>query len=134
MRITHVIPLLSLLALAGCSKASAATVDPNNDFDCATTFGFFREVAKLQGNAPDKARQGLFIMNQWYLAKWTHEHPGEKAKQRDHEVAMVTAMGKDHQAYLDALSALRTCTDRVSADPKFDRFARLMQERAPDAR
>jgi hypothetical protein len=36
---------------------------------------------------------------------------------------MATAMGKDHQAYLDALSALKTCTERASADPKFERFA-----------
>jgi len=33
MRITQVIPALSLLALAGCSKADAAPVDPNDDFD-----------------------------------------------------------------------------------------------------
>jgi hypothetical protein len=47
---------------------------------------------------------------------------------------MVTAMGKHHQAYLDALSALRTCAERASADPRFGRFAGLMRKRRPEVR
>jgi hypothetical protein len=129
MRI-HAAWLILLSALAGCARADAATVDPNDDFDCAVTFNFFHQMAKLQGNAPDKAVQGLFVFNQWYAAKWHHDHPGT-AEPKDHALAMIGAMGKDPLAYKDAL---KRCTDRAAADPKFNRFADLLTERAPAAR
>src|SRR4051812_19212978 len=105
--------LISVLALAGCARASAATVDPNDDFDCAATAGFFREVAKLQNDAPDKARQVLFIPYLWYGAKWDHDHPaGKDAELLNHKTAMVTAMGKDALSYREPLKA---CAARAAA-------------------
>jgi len=128
MRI-HATWLIAALALAGCAKADAATVDPNNDYDCAITFRVFREVAKVQG-APDKARQGLFIMEQWYSAKWDHDH-ANTPDPADHGDAIIKAMSLNPVAYKEPLKA---CTERAAADPHFDRFARLMQQRVPDAR
>jgi hypothetical protein len=129
MRI-HATWLILAMALAGCAKANAATVDPNDDFDCAVTFDFFREMAKLRGNAPDKARQGLFVFNQWYAAKWQHDHPGA-AEPKEHALAMVNAMGKDPSAYKDVV---KSCANRAAADPKFNRFADLVTQQLPDAR
>jgi len=134
MRI-HATWLILAMALAGCAKANAATVDPNNDFDCGVTTGFFREVARMKGDTPDDNRQKLYVLYGWYAAKWNHDHPGGKtAELRQHEIAMVTAMGKDPHAYRDAGQALISCTDRATADPKFDRFARYVQQHDPNAR
>ena len=129
MRITHLIPALSVIALAGCSKADAATVDPTSDYDCAISFRVFREVAKAQA-APDKVRQGLFIMEQWYGAKWDDEH-ANTPDPADHGDAIIKAMIANPEAYKDPLKA---CTTRAAADPHFDRFARLVRQRMPDAR
>ena len=121
MRITHV-PLLSLLALAGCSKADAATVDPSSDFDCALTSDFFHEASKIQG-APDDQRHALFVLNQWYAARWNDKHQGDGSK--DRALAIVNAMGKDPNSYKNAIKA---CIDRAVQDPKFNRFAGLMKD------
>jgi hypothetical protein len=129
MRI-HATLLILVMSLAGCARANAATVDPNNDYDCAVTLDFFRELAKLQGNAPDKAREGLFLFHEWYVAKWDHEHPGA-AEPKEHALAMIHAMGKDPSAYKDVVTS---CAGRAAADPKFNRFADLMTQQAPDAR
>ena len=129
MRAKNVISLLTLFALAGCSRASAATVDPNSDYDCAISFRVVREVVKIQG-APDKARQGLFILEQWYSAKWDHDHPNTPDP-KDHGNAIIKAMAANPAAYK---APLKACTMRAAADPHFNRFASLVQQRMPDAR
>jgi hypothetical protein len=129
MRITRLIAALSLFAVASCAKADAATVDPTRDYDCAISFRVFREVAENQA-APDKVRQGLFIMEQWYGAKWDDEH-ANTPDPTDHGDAIIKAMAANPEAYKEPLKA---CTTRAAADPHFDRFARLMQQRMPDAR
>jgi len=66
--------------------------------------------------------------NQWYALKWKDEHPGELAKQGGHAEEVGNALAKN---LLDCTGALKTCTDRAIANPKFIRFADLMKN-APD--
>ena len=128
MRI-HATCLIAALALAGCAKAAAATVDPDNDYDCAITFDFFREAAKIQG-APDHQRQALFIMNQWFAEEWHHKNPNLVAT-ADDEMKIVNVIARDPMSYKDVM---KTCAERAAADPRFNKFAALMQQNAPDAR
>jgi len=67
-------------------------------------------------------------LNQWYALKWKDEHPGELAKQGGHAEEVGNALAKN---LLDCTGALKTCTDRAIANPKFIRFADLMKN-APD--
>ena len=127
MRIDKVLCSLALLALTGASYPNPATVDPDNDFDCATLFQFFHKMAEAK-QAPADLLEEVLIMNAWFGAKWDHEHPGEEAKQLDHYLAMVKAVGDDPKAYKDTLNA---CSTRANADPAFSVFVTELRKSAP---
>ena len=131
MRIAHALLLVPLLVPTACGQAAASTVDSNDDFDCATTFSFFHELAKAQ-SSPDRQQQALFIANQWYALKWNDQHPGESAEQKNgRAAAIVSAMIKNP---LDYKEVLKACSERAAADPHFINFATLMRERFPNDR
>jgi hypothetical protein len=123
MRI-QVTSLILVLALAGCAKAGAATVDPNDDFDCAVTSGFFLDAAKASG-APDQQQHALYVVNGWYAAKWHAEHP---AASDDESHAAAFSKFKLIQADpMKYNTVLQACTERAADDPKFNRFADLIR-------
>ena len=93
MRIVDLICSLALLTLAANSAPSPATVDPNNDFDCAVVFDFLHRMAQAK-QAPAELLEETSVMYSWFIAKWM-EHPGESAGRREHYVAMVKAMGDE---------------------------------------
>jgi hypothetical protein len=125
MRIAYATCLLSLVALAGCAKANAATIDPNNDFDCAVAFQFYSKLAEL-AHAPVNQQEATAAMNLWFGTKWGNEHPGEGPKQKDHYKAMINALGKDPVKYR---YVMKSCADRAVAHPRFNAFAaRFHQE------
>ena len=121
--------LISVLALAGCAKANAATVDPNSDYDCAFTFRFWGGLAKIHG-ASDITRQGLFVFEEWYIDKWEAEHPNAPDP-RSQGREILNALAVDP---VMSKQAIMTCTDRAAADPAFNRFATLLSKKMPDAR
>lgn len=129
MRIVNVICSLALLTFAANSAPSPATVDPNNDFDCAVLFDFFHRMAQAK-HAPADLLEETSVMNSWFIAKWM-EHPGERAGRREHYVAMVKAMGDDPEAYGNTLNA---CSARANSDSHFDRFVAAFRSTVPAAR
>ena len=129
MRIFNLVCSFALLVLSSNSAANPATVDPNNDFDCAVAFQFFHKMAEAK-QAPADLREGTAVMNAWFISKWS-EQPGESAGRREHFMAMVTAMGEDPKAYGDTL---RTCSARANADPLFDRFVTAFRSTPPSAK
>ena len=130
MRIDKVLCSLAVLAVAGASNANVATVDPNNDFDCATLFEFFDRMA-VANHAPADLREQTIIMGLWFETKWEHEHPGENPRQSEHFTAMVKAMGENPKAYRDTLLA---CSKRANADPIFDGFVKTLKGSPPAER
>jgi hypothetical protein len=127
MRIVDLICSLALLTLAANSAPSPATVDPNNDFDCAVVFDFLHRMAQAK-QAPAELLEETSVMYSWFIAKWM-EHPGESAGRREHYVAMVKAMGDDPKAYGNTLNA---CSARANSDPLFDRFVTAFRSTVPD--
>jgi hypothetical protein len=123
MRI-HAIWLMTILALAGCAKAGAATVDPNDDFDCAVTTGFFMDAAKVS-EAPEVQQHALYVVNGWFAAKWRAEHPSASAEESHAAASSIfKVIQADPMKYTTVLQA---CTERATGDPKFDRFAKLVR-------
>jgi len=127
MRIYKAICSLALLALAGASNANVATVDPNNDSDCAVLFEFFDRMAAAK-EAPTDIRKELLIMGLWFETIWDRDHPGENPRQGEHFTAMVKAIGEDPKAYHDTLNA---CAERANADPIFNAFATELRNAKP---
>ena len=69
-------------------------------------------------------------MEQSSGAKRDDEHANTQDP-ADHGDAIIKAMIANPEAYKEPLKA---CTTRAAADPHFDRFARLVRQRMPDAR
>ena len=131
MRIANLICSSALLALAGGSAANAATADPNDDYDCATTFQFFYKMAKAK-QAPADLLEQVLIMNMWYAEKWGRDHPGPMTRQQfDHYSEIVTAMGDNPKAYRDTLN---TCSSRANSDPGFPAFVSAFRKNPPTPR
>jgi hypothetical protein len=128
MRIVDVTCSLALLTLAANSAPSPATVDPNNDFDCAVVYDFFHRMAKAK-QAPADLLEETSAMNSWFIAKWM-EHAGESPGRREHYVAMLTAMSDNPKAYGNTLNA---CSARANSDPLFDRFVKAFRSTVPAA-
>jgi hypothetical protein len=122
MRIDKLICSFALLALAGAANPNPATVDPNQDFDCAVLLKFFHRVMVPDG--PADLQEETLIMNAWFTAKWAQDHPKEEANEREHYLAMVKAIGEDPKSQRDRLNA---CSARANADPRFGRFVSAFQ-------
>lgn len=117
MRIDKLICSFGLLALAGATSPSPATIDPNKDYDCSVLLKFFHVAMVPDG--PADLQEETLIMNAWFTAKWAQDHPVEEANEREHYLAMVKAIGTDPKSYRDQLNA---CSSRANADPHFSRF------------
>ena len=122
MRIDKLICSFALLALAGATNPDPATVDPNNDYDCAVLLKFFHRAMVPDG--PADLQEETLIMNAWFTAKWAQDHPQEDPGEREHYLAMVKAIGADAKSYRDQLNA---CSTRANADPHFGRFVGAFQ-------
>jgi len=104
MRISNLSCSFALLALTVASSATAATVDPSNDFDCATAFQFAYRMAVTKRLEADLQEQTL-IMNAWFAEKWDHEHPGDAPKQLDHYSQVLKALPDDPKGTIETLKA-----------------------------
>ncbi len=60
--------LFGLLA-AGCSTASAAQVDPENDIHCAILAKAMRLILVEEQHAPAKQRKAVQFLDDWYGTK-----------------------------------------------------------------
>ena len=130
MRFFNLLCCFALLALASPTNANPATVDPNNDFDCAVLFKFFHRAMVMTKGPADLQEQTL-IMNAWFTREFAADHSVDNIDQREHFFAMVKAIGDDPKAYRDQLNA---CSTRANADPAFEPFVILHRKTAPASR
>jgi hypothetical protein len=130
MRISNLSYPFALLGLTVASSATAATVDPSNDFDCATAFQFAYKMAVTKRLEADIQEQTL-IMNAWFAEKWDYEHPGEGPKQLDHYSQVLKTLADDPKGTVETL---KTCSARANADPRFDGFVTAFRKNPPKPR
>jgi len=130
MRICSVICAFAFLTLAGGSAATAATVDPNNDFDCATAFQFAHRMAVAKQLEADIQEQTL-LLNTWFADKWNYEHPGEAPKQIDHYSEILKILPDDPSGTGETL---KSCVARAKADLRFEGFVTAFRKNPPKPR
>lgn len=109
------------LVVSGCGHADAATPDASKDFDCAVTAGYFLDAAKISG-APEQQQHALYVVNQWYAAKW--HHGTASPDDINAGLAMMKTIDRDPRKYSSVLSS---CTERATEDPRFSKFADLLK-------
>ena len=116
--------LIPLLALAACGQARAGTVDPTDDFDCVIVSAYFNEAAKVAG-VPAHEQWAAHVVSSWFTVTVYKEDPNLLANPGDRAKALMDAIGKDPRSYTDAMKA---CTARATADPRFNRFVAMLRK------
>lgn len=124
-----IIPLLSAVALLGCSNANAEVPDPYDDVDCALIASLFVEAAQHSAVSPREIRAAE-ILHHWYAAKITSEGQLKDTKLTDAYVSQVASnLSKDMEA---AGQKLVTCGERADKNPAFDKFAAALGWRSAE--
>lgn len=113
--------LVVVLLVTGCGRNGGPNA--SNDFDCAVTAASYLDAAKSSG-APAEQQHALYVLNQWYAARWSDQNPGESSKAASAGAPLVEAISRDPQKYGEVL---KTCGDRANEDPRFAKFADLMK-------
>jgi hypothetical protein len=130
MRIINSICSFALLAAACASVASAATIDTNSDFDCATAYQYAYRMAVAKNLEADVQEQ-TSLMNARFAEEWGREHPSDNRELLDHYSAVLDALVDDPKGAIDTL---KSCSTRANADPSFEPFVILRRKPAPAAR
>jgi hypothetical protein len=107
------------LATASCSPALAHSLDASSDLDCAVLAAYFHDEA-VDSGAPEEPIKGLLITNQWFAASLADHGP----KPGENDVASVTKTIQSDPT--NARNELKACMARATADPRFNKFTRLM--------
>lgn len=105
------------LALAGCNKASAASLDPSNPLTCAMSFQDYALRAGRTGN--DTAARMLDARSQWFVGRAKSVLPADQFTND----ALKDLGDRVAAAPNGGLDLIKDCTKRQNADPEFKRLS-----------
>ena len=118
-----VLLMLGAAASAGCSNATATTLDPSSDVHCSVLAFYFAGLAE-HNRAPADQRHATRVMHEWYSAK-IRAVAVERWGDMDGMSGEIRPLLEEvKRAPGDMLDELGKCADRAGADPAFDAFVR----------
>jgi hypothetical protein len=109
---------LPALAVAACSAASAAPLDPNSDIHCFALASGYGEAARRM-NVPADQQHAAAGLAAWYGGKFDAASAGRSQESiRAEAAALARTVDSDPQ-----VAAMTACADRAAVDPGFNQFA-----------
>jgi len=130
MRTKYLTLPFALLALAANAAPTLPTVDPTNDFDCATAYKYAYGMSVAKQLEPEIKEQTL-LMNKWFTGEIGDKLPGDKRQLLDHYTKVLDALVNDPKGAMDTL---KSCSARANADPAFEPFWILHHKATPTRR
>ena len=113
-----ILSFICLLAV-GCSNASAAQVDPDNDIHCATLAVALRLISTQEKHVPEDQRRAVEFLDDWYGTK---VRKLVLAQGEGKVLAEAEAVSKIVETSLPSLrSEIETCTERAISDAGLSR-------------